>query len=312
MTENDAAGYSWRAPHESDLPALAALDAACLASDGPASVTWNTYPDLLAMPGATMLCAGPEGSEDQIVAAGWVLLRGDRAWLQGKVHPEHRRRGLGTHLLRWTEAQAPALGNYDRLVIRNEALNEGSVALYTREGYTCNFIEKWMQRDLREPLPEITQTYRRAAWTPENAARFYEVYVEAFRERNRPGSSVESADEWTGDYAEDPDFRPDLSLLALDGDVPVGFVTSGTMTIDDLGKRVGWISQVGSHPSWRGRGVAAGLIIRVMGAFKQEGFDALGLHVNVDNPGAIRVYEQLGFRVMGQRAAYSKPRPEGY
>jgi ribosomal protein S18 acetylase RimI-like enzyme len=46
-----------------------------------------------------------------------------------------------------------------------------------------------------------------------------------------------------------------------------------------------------------------------MEALKREGFGDLGLHVNVDNPGAIRVYEQLGFRLIGQRAAYSKARP---
>jgi ribosomal protein S18 acetylase RimI-like enzyme len=301
--------YSWRTPHESDLPALAALDAVCLATDGPASVTWNTYTQLLDMPGVAMLCAAPEGAEEQIVAVGWALERDDRAWLQGKVHPEHRRRGLGTHLLRWTEEQASALGNPERLVIRNEALNEGSAALYAKEGYRCNFIENWMQRDLSEPLPTISQTFQHITWSPENASRFYEAYIEAFRERIRPGSNVESADEWTREYSEDHDFRPDLSLLALDGDRAVGFVMSGTNSIAGLGKRIGWISQVGSHPAYRGRGVAAGLIASLMEALKREDLDALGLHVNVDNPGAIRVYEQLGFRLMGQRAVYSKPRP---
>src|SRR5262245_35915415 len=92
--------FSWRAPDENDLPALAALDAACLAIDGPASVTWNAYPELLGMPGAAMLCASPESAGEQIIAVGWVVLRGDRVWLQVKVHPEHRRKGLGTYLLR--------------------------------------------------------------------------------------------------------------------------------------------------------------------------------------------------------------------
>jgi GNAT superfamily N-acetyltransferase len=294
-------------PQETDLPALSALDAACLAIDGPASVTWDTYQELLAKPGVAMLCAEPVQGVGQIVAVGWAFVKGDRGWIEGKVHPEHRRKGLGMRLLRWCQRQVVTFGRPERLVIRNEAVNEGSIALYNQEGYSRNFIENWMQRDLTMPLPSIEQRYQHVAWTPDNAQRFYGVYINAFRERQRPGSQVDSAEEWIGEYTADPDFRPGISLLALDDGKPVGFVTAGTMYIADLGKRIGWVSQVGSDPAWRGRGVAAGLIASVMEACGREGFDAVGLHVNVDNPGAIQVYEHLGFTLVGRRAVYSKP-----
>src|SRR5690349_2523248 len=96
--------YTWRAVAADDLAALAALDAACAAADGPASVPAAVYRDLLDAPGAALLCASAGPAPAPLVAAGWVRLNGARADLGGKVHPAHRRRGLGTHLLRWSEA----------------------------------------------------------------------------------------------------------------------------------------------------------------------------------------------------------------
>jgi ribosomal protein S18 acetylase RimI-like enzyme len=196
--------------------------------------------------------------------------------------------------------------NPSALHIVNEALNEGSMALYAREGYSCDFIEDWMQRDLREPLPPVAQGYDAAAWTPENAGRFFEAYVQAFKDRRRPGSPVPSQVEWINDYIEDPDFRSDLSMMAYIDGKPVGFITVGLMRIAQLDQTVGWISQVGVGPAWRGRGVAAGLLAAVMESFKREGLTAAGLHVNADNPGARRLYERLGFKLAGQRGKYSK------
>ena len=88
----DNYNYTWHAVEERDIEGLEALNAACLLADGPASVNGLAYRDLLATPEITMLCAtGPEG-EGQIAAAGWVQAGGERAWLWGKVHPQHRRR----------------------------------------------------------------------------------------------------------------------------------------------------------------------------------------------------------------------------
>lgn len=302
--------YTWRTVQESDLLALEDLDAACLRVDGPVSVSGPAYGELLATSGVSMLCASVDSAnqvEKHIVAVGWTRPVGERVWLGGKVHPQNRRMGLGTYLLRWTEEQAQRLHHPSSFNIVNEALTDGSAALYAQEGYSCNFIEYWMQRSLLEPLPAIEPVLPSVAWNDANAAQFYTAYIEAFRERRQPDAHIPEAHEWIGEYVEDPDFRPDLSLVALDDGKPIGFIMAGVMHIADLGTTVGWVSQVGSDPAWRGRGVAAGLIVQVMRSFKQEGFDAVGLHVNANNPGAIRVYERLGFVLTGRRAKYSKP-----
>jgi mycothiol synthase len=296
--------YVWRPVQPEDLVALAALDAACLQADGPVSVDDPSYQSLLTTPGVATLCASPEGASE-MVAAGWILPGAAQARLGGKVHPAHRRKGLGTHLLRWGAAQASAAGAAPTLIIRNEALTEGSAALYAQEGYTCDFIEQWMQRDLSTPLPPVARPVA-VPWTPETAPQFYAAYYAGFSTRRRPDAPVQSAAEWISEYADDPDFRPDLSLLVQDNGQSVAFVATGVLFISALGQTVGWISQVAVDPTWRGRGLADGLIVAVLEDFQREGMAAVGLHVNVDNPGAIQLYARLGFALISRRGKYSK------
>jgi mycothiol synthase len=304
--------YTWRPVTEADLPALDALDAACRVVDGPASVPDPTYAVLLTAPNTTLLCAERGDDPNHLAAVGWVQVNEGQARLGGKVHPDHRRKGLGTHLLRRSELAARAVGQPRTLIIRNEVMTDGSAALYAQEGYTRDFAEHWMQRDLADPLPTIPAPVATEPWTEANADAFFAAYDAAFSTRRAPGAPPPDRAEWIAEYTGDPDFRPDLSLLArAAGGQPVGFIAAGVLPIADLGQTVGWISQVGSDPAWRGRGVAAALIAAVLAAFQREGFAAVGLHVNVDNPGAVQLYERLGFQYMGLRAKYSKPPEAG-
>ncbi|HUS13988.1 MAG TPA: GNAT family N-acetyltransferase [Chloroflexia bacterium] len=298
-------GYTWRAVQETDLDALAALDSACLADDGPVSVPPPAYGGLTTAPAVSTLCATPAGADAPIVAVGWVQNRGGEAELGGKVHPAHRRRGLGTHLLRWGAEQACVQGKPETLLIRNETLTSGSAALYQQEGYTCAFAELWMERDLHAPLPVGVPRFSHVSWTAENAPEFFAVYTDAFKER--VGFPGHPAAHWIAEYVEDPDFRPDLSLLALVDGGPAGFVTAGVLPIPQTERQVGWVSQMGVRPAYRGRGIAADLLTTVMAGFQSEGYPALGLHVNVNNPRPIAVYKALGFRQVGQRVKYVKP-----
>ena len=94
---------------------------------------------------------------------------------------------------------------------------------------------------------------------------------------------------------EDDDFRPEFSLLAYRDDVPVGFVVCAD----------GWIVQLGVRPEWRARGIGSALVIEVLSRFRSAGTDHVLLDVNVNNPGAARLYERLGFHQVGRRARYA-------
>jgi predicted GNAT family acetyltransferase len=67
---------------------------------------------------------------------------------------------------------------------------------------------------------------------------------------------------------------------------------------------VGWaeVSGVCTDPAYRGRGLAAQLIRRVMAGFAARG-DAAYLHSWASNGAAIALYEQLGFRIRREMVA---------
>jgi len=295
--------FNWRAVTQLDIEALKILDARCHEADGEEAVPQEAFSDFN-MNHTEQICAAlaQDNGIDQVVAVGLTQLSGETLMVRGKVHPEFRRRGLGTHILSWAEQQASRYGLPRMLMIRNEAFNPDCEPLYRKSGYVRMHLSYFMRRNLDTDIPHIPSQFQHAAWNDQNASQFFQVYQNAFRER--PGFPNMREDEWIAGYKQDDDFRHDLSFLALDGDQPIGFITAGVANFHQT--PIGWIIQVGSHPDWRGRGAAAGLIAKVMRMLKAEGLPYVELHVNANNPGAKRVYEQLGFRVQGARVKYQK------
>lgn len=298
MTKSE---YTWRDAGPVDLAGLAALDDACFRADGPELVGWGAYQDQLAAADSSIACAVAPGGE--LVGVAWARLGNAPAMLGGKVHPDHRRRGLGRQAVQWAEEQIRGHGAPGPVMIRNEAITEGAEALYRREGYSTDFIEYWMNRDLAGPLAELPADIRLETWSDHNALIFYDTFAGAFRDR--PGQR-ESAVKWISWNKDEEDFRPDLCLLAYVGDQPAAFLTGGPLQPAQSDAPIGWIAQMGVRPEWRGRGIADGLIGEIGRRFRQEGFTTLGLDVNLNNPRAMRVYERNGFYVVGKRARFSK------
>ena len=296
--------FNWRTVTQSDIGALKILDACCHQSDGEDAVPQEAFADGLNLNQPDLICAtlSQAQSGDQVIAVGLTQLDGESLMVRGKVHPEYRRRGLGTYILTWADQQARRYGLPRNLIIRNEAFNPDCEPLYQKTGYIRTQLSYWMRHDLGTNIPHIPSQFQYMAWNDRNASLFFQVYQDAFRER--PGFPHMREDEWVVGYKQDDDFRHDLSFIAFDGDQLVGFITAGIANFHQT--PMGWIIQVGSHPNWRGRGVAAGLITKVMRMLKAEGLPYVELHVNDNNPGAKRVYEKLGFSVQGKRVKYQK------
>jgi ribosomal protein S18 acetylase RimI-like enzyme len=75
----------------------------------------------------------------------------------------------------------------------------------------------------------------------------------------------------------------------------------------DHGKRIHLIANVATHPDHRRRGIARALTERTMEYAREKKSSALWLHVRDDNPGAIKLYEDLGFREVARRTAWIAP-----
>lgn len=279
---------TWGSLDEADLPALRSLAGACLGVDGGLPILAEE--GLLRarlLGGDTLAARDPDG---RLVAAAGVRVGPDGATTSGFVHPDHRGRGLGRELIRWAverSAGAP-------LTVAAETCAADAERLYARHGLRETFAELVMRHPLDKPpvVPE-PEGVTILPVTHASSRDLFAAYAGSFADR--PGFPDPSQDEWLEELEGDDEWRRDLSLVALASDgEPVGFVNV-------LGA---WIDQVGVVPAWRGRGLGAHLVSRVLQALAAERAPEAWLSVNTNNP-AGDLYARLGFEQRGKRARFT-------
>ena len=297
---------TWRALSEADLPALCALISRCQDADGglPAGASEPfVRRQFLSGPGTGLLGGDYFGL---IAAAALGDARDGKVTAAGAVDPACRGEGIGRQLLDWTLAAAAGRP----LLISTETLSEPAERLYARYRLRQVFAELVLRADLTGHDRAAVAcglaragAARKAAmpggielrpWTSALEPAFFAAYSAAFRDR--PGFPGSTQQEWLDWTSQDEDFRPDLSMLAVDSSgAPAGFVTVGE----------NWIVQTGVVPQWRRRGLGTGLVRSAMAGITAAGFESCWLTVATNNPGATALYCQLGFAVAGRRARYA-------
>lgn len=238
-----------------------------------------------------------------------------RLW--GTVHPQWRRRGIGRDLLGWQRERGRAL-HAERHPARAAQLEvwvsdhvPGAVAL-AQEGRLAR-VRHWFEMECEltgEPGPPVPSPLPVMPFDP---ARDDEVRVarnDAFADHY--GSSPRDAQEWRQYFTGDPAFRPDLSLLALDGERVAGCLLAYVYAADTAATGIleTWVGTVGVRPGYRGRGVASALLAAGLRRFRDAGCARAGLGVDAANAtGAVGLYERLGFRTVRTTTTWAEPVP---
>jgi mycothiol synthase len=235
--------------------------------------------------------------------------------LGGQVHPEWRRRGIGSWLLHWSESHArrrsaeqpsdlpQVVGTWQ------PSTAVGALAMMDAEGYqpVRYFFE--MARptldDIAEPpLPDglelrpVADDQLRALWDAD---------VEAFRDH---WGGFDASDERFREWQEDPKFDPSLFVVAWDGDQIAGGVLNEINVTENeaFGRQRGWLASVFVRRPWRRRGLARAVVARSLVVLRDRGMTSAGLGVDAENPtGALRLYEEAGFEEEYRSMAFRKP-----
>ncbi|HEX4790467.1 MAG TPA: GNAT family N-acetyltransferase [Actinospica sp.] len=235
----------------------------------------------------------------------------------GRVHPDFRRRGIGTELLRRAVAGAPAL---HALAFPDAPLElsmltiddvPGQTALAAAAGFTPWRVNLKMSRELARQDADALRVP-----TPEGLelVGFASEYVEPLRAAHNtalvpdhPGSTPTTAQLWASRFTRD-DFRADLSFLALDrpSGTVAGYLLANEHTPDPgTQARDAHLSTIATLRAYRGRGVASALIGAALAEAARQGYRTASLDVHADNPsGAVRVYQRAGFRTARRATAH--------
>jgi len=284
---------------------------------GAAQVTsWLDHPSRLD-PAQDLLIAEVDGTPVAYAEGGWEQDndggRNYATW--GQVHPEWRRRGLGTALLRWVEERQRAVAAThpaniaQRLESWAHEKEAGRIALLEAHGYQIARYDYEMERPNLDDIPDLplpAGIELRPA-LEEHLRGIWETEVEVFRDH---WGSVDDTEASFERKRTDP--RRDMSLwvVAWEGDQIAGQVLNrvDTEANEELGLKRGWVNSVGVRRPWRRRGLGRALVAESLRVLRERGMTTAGLGVDAENgTGALGIYEAVGFRVAATERVYRKP-----
>jgi GNAT superfamily N-acetyltransferase len=295
-----------------DLPGIVEVGNAAMAADGVTDV-WTVDQMRLELEKATH--ADPREDVmlatvgERIVAAvrlEWAdTTEGDRQyWSLGYVHPDWRRRRIGTALLELGEARRRVIAaGHDHpgrriLTSWTDDGDVGGAALMAGHGYERVRVYHHMVRpDLDDILvPPMPEGLEVRPVTPDLLRPVFDGMMEAFRDHF--GGHDESPEAFVR-WRDEPELDIDLLVVAFDGSEVAGGVQVGIYPEENRtnGYQRGWADPVFTRRQWRRRGLASALLGRALVRMRERGMTSAQLDVDTQNPNeALTLYERHGFR----------------
>ncbi|HET6742865.1 MAG TPA: GNAT family N-acetyltransferase [Kribbella sp.] len=240
----------------------------------------------------------------------------DRVRTSGTIHPEWRRRGLGTQLMQWLITRAGELHTAKHPeapgYVSSGAIstNDGATALMRSLGFEEARYFFDMRRPLDEPVPNapLAEGLELTAYDPSYEDELREAHFEAFSDHW--GWTRPTVETWRARNVGSRAFRGSQSYVVLDGATVAAYVNGYEYPADTeaTGIRELYVGQVGARRAYRGRGLARAALAKVLTAAAQAGYQRVSLGVDADNPtGALGLYESLGFTTRQKFVNYQRP-----
>ena len=311
-----------------DIPAIVALFNAVARVDGPEfGTTEEEERQFLA--GPTIM---PEENfflfevDGQLVACGRTELEvGPEEsffFIRGCVHPNWRRRGIGTRVMERVEQRVQErLGEAENRTVYasvgvNVNLGDRQI-LYRKMGYEVVRYFFDMERPLFEdsaPLDLPEPVYPPGITVLSMAERadleaLWRATDEAFRDHwGFTESTLEQWEHWTSE----PEYRPERWLVAwdLEKDEPAGVCLNAVNAVrnERMGRKEGWVHVLAVRRPYRHQGLGTALLSSGLGLLQDAGVDWAMLGVDTENlTGALRIYKGVGFQPTQKYVGFHKP-----
>ncbi|MCH8087472.1 MAG: GNAT family N-acetyltransferase [Chloroflexi bacterium] len=225
-----------------------------------------------------------------------------RVVLEGAVHSEYHRRGIGARLVEASVALATDRGyQVVQMAVPYGALNARRLALKTGFRFIRKFWEMRLKDPSTVPAPEMPAPFVLRHFTEGDDERLR--YIQNLSFSKHWGFSPNTLEEVS--YRTRMGlFRFDDILLVTDGDKTVGF----NWTRLDAGPRdiTGYIGMMGAHPDYRGKGLGTAVMRAGVDYLRGKGAARIDLTVDSLNPSAHRIYRAGGFERQAVTVWYEK------
>lgn len=245
------------------------------------------------------------------------LVEGGRSYENfGFVHPEWRRRGIGTGLHRHNETRLREIAaGHPRVApkwLSSESvdLDAGGEALLRRDGYAparyfYEMVAPSLEGITAPPMPDGIEV---RPVTRDQYRRIWEAEADAFRDHW--GEAEWTEESWREFDASPDNADPTLWRVGWDGDEVAGVIITTVPTEEN--ERHGWnrvyVGGVSVRRPWRRRGLARALLASSLVAAREAGYTGASLGVDTDSPtGATELYRSLGFTPAKTFTAWRKP-----
>ena len=284
-----------------DVPEVLALLRAASAADGVRPLSEEAE--------LRLQHGGPPGGRDLVVRDGEGLAgyaRLDDGSAEGVVHPDRRRRGVGTALLR----QLIDVAGDRPLSVWAHGDLPGSAELLAPHGFERARVLVQMRRDLAgvdpDPRPQLPDDVRVVPFRPgRDEEAWLQVNAAAFAHHPEQGRMtledlrLREAEPW---------FDPEGFLMAWRGDQLLGSHWTKVHPAGDVAPEpVGEVYVLGVAPEAQGLRLGRALTDLGLAHLRSRGLAEVLLYVEEDNAAAVHLYESRGFTRFSVDVAWRRP-----
>jgi mycothiol synthase len=222
-----------------------------------------------------------------------------KAWGWVSVHPDYRRRGLGTDLYDRFVKLAEEAGAASMHITPNSEANL-LIEFLERRGFELDRYFWAMRLPAEQPIepPSMPEGFTVRTFVPgQDEPLWLKARNVTFADHY---GSVERTLEEITHLAHEEHFKPEGLFFAFEGgdeEKLAGFCYNGIdpREAERLGYRVGHVHSLGTVPEYRRRGVGRGLLLYSINYLRPL-TDVIELGVEGKNRLALPLYENVGFR----------------
>jgi len=235
--------------------------------------------------------------DEGITGVCWSNVHGELGFGVGIVHPRAKGRGLGTDLLRRSEANVRDRGAPR---IHQFTIGDDAAARELMLGHGYREVRRFYEMAIHFDTPPAASEAAVETLREEDARAFHGALDEAFQDHWEHHSLT--FEEWWGRHTSNPEFDLSLWFLIREGDDVVAVIRNEANRNGG-----GYVGALGVRRAWRGRGYARALLMHTFREFYDRGMPRVTLGVDAESPtGATKLYESVGMEVEQENVVFEK------